>query len=87
MRAGAVDAPSFTDSVIPQAEPLISSPFDPYYDNFFFTNVISRSSGIMANASRELPNSRNSYHLENDQVLINSGGEPEEESHAKKQYA
>jgi len=78
-----VETPSFSQSIPIQAEPLKSSPFEPYYDNFYFTNVISRSSKIMANASRELPNSKNSYHVQSQQTMIDA----DEQTHSKKQYA
>ncbi len=36
-------------------------PFAPFFNNFFFTNAISRSSRIMAKCAATLKNSTNSY--------------------------
>jgi len=79
-----LEKPCMTQSFQQPAEPLKPSPFDPYYDNFYFTNVVSRSSKIMANASRELPNSRNSYKI--NQELIASRDDTEETGY-KQQHA
>jgi NADH dehydrogenase (ubiquinone) Fe-S protein 1 len=57
-----VEAPSFNSSYATGGSaPLPTTPFKPYWDNFFFTNPISRSSRIMARASTQLKTARNSY--------------------------
>lgn len=38
-----------------------SKGFSPIFDNYFITDPISRNSSVMAKASKELPNARNSY--------------------------
>jgi len=55
---------SFTETFVAPAEkevPLDDTPFNPFFDNFFMTNAIARSSSVMAKASRDLPVSRNNY--------------------------
>lgn len=39
----------------------ISGPIQPYFDNYFMTDPISRNSATMAKATKELPTARNSY--------------------------
>jgi len=80
-----VETPVFQQSVVIAAEPLGSSPFRPYYDNFFFTNAISRSSKTMADASRQLPSSRNSY-VSDSQSLVSVSSDSDD-NHAAKQFA
>jgi len=52
---------SFTHEVNDKSKQLSSNGFRPYIENFFMTDALTRSSSIMARASKELPNARNSY--------------------------
>lgn len=59
--ANTTQQPSYTNFTDAAPVSLGSAPIQPYFDNYFMTDPISRSSRLMAKASAELPVSRNSY--------------------------
>lgn len=60
-QSSTLEASTIQPIEVAASEHEISGPIQPFFDNFFMTDPITRSSATMAEATKQLPISRNSY--------------------------
>jgi NADH dehydrogenase (ubiquinone) Fe-S protein 1 len=58
---GEVEDPVFVDAPVGSVAAPAKTKFEPFLDNYFMTDPISRASKVMGQAAAQLPNARNSY--------------------------